>query len=281
MAPLPTTSNNGITGTWSPAITNNETTTYTFTPDAGQGCTVEAMLTVEVLDGQTPTFNIQESICEGDTPLILPTVSEEGITGSWSPAFNNMLTTEYTFTPDPNQCAEINTYTVAVLPIEQLSLSISFESEPFDGNQSIVVNVTGGTGDYEYQLDNMPWTTSNIFTQISGCEDHIINVREASGCSNVATEVFRVFDFPKFFTPNGDTENDIWNIKCLTNQSNSLISIFNRYGKLIKQISPISSGWDGTYNGNPLPSDDYRFSVEYTDENGVLRSFSSHFALKL
>lgn len=281
LTPLPTTSNNGITGTWSPDINNNETTTYTFTPDAGQGCTVEAMLTVEVLDGQIPTFNIQESICEGDTPLILPTVSEEGITGSWSPAFNNLQTTEYTFTPDPNQCAEINTYTVAVLPIEQLSLSISFESTPFDGNQSIIVNVTGGTGDYEYQLDNRPWTTSNIFTQISGCEDHIINVREASGCSNIATEVFRVFDFPKFFTPNGDTDNDFWNIKCLSNQSNSLISIFNRYGKLIKQISPISSGWDGTYNGNPLPSDDYWFKVEYTDENGVLRSFSSHFALKL
>ncbi len=281
LAPLPTTSNNGITGTWSPAINNNETTTYTFTPDAGQGCSVEAMLTVEVLDGQTPTFNIQESICEGDTPLILPTVSEEGITGSWSPTFNNLQTTEYTFTPDPNQCAEINTYTVAVLPIEQLSLSISFESTPFDGNQSIVVNVTGGTGDYEYQLDNRPWTISNVFTQISGCEDHIISVREASGCSNVATEVFRVFDFPKFFTPNGDTDNDYWNIKCLTNQSNSLISIFNRYGKLLKQISPISSGWDGTYNGNPLPSDDYWFSVEYTDDDGVIRSFSSHFALKL
>ena len=280
LAPLPTTSNNGITGSWSPAIDNSVTTTYTFTPNAGQGCTVEAMLTVEVLDGQIPTFNIQDTICQGDTPLVLPTISKEGITGTWSPAFNNITTTEYTFTPDPNQCADVSTVTVTVLPIEQLSLSITFSSVPFNNNQSIIVNATGGTGNYEYQLDNESWTSNNVFNQIRGCEDHIISVREITGCSNIATEVFRVFDFPKFFTPNGDAVNEFWNIKCLSDQPNSLVSIFDRYGKLLKQITPNSLGWDGTYNSNLLPSSDYWFKVDYIDNNGVSQSFSSHFTLK-
>jgi hypothetical protein len=47
LSPLPTTSNNGITGTWSPALNNTTTTTYTFTPDAGQ-CAVIETLTINV-----------------------------------------------------------------------------------------------------------------------------------------------------------------------------------------------------------------------------------------
>jgi len=50
-------------------------------------------------------------------------------------------------------------------------------------------------------------------------------------------------------------------------------------GKLIKQISPASNGWNGTFNGQPLPSSDYWFTVEYT-EKGIQKVFKSHFTLK-
>ena len=52
---LPTTSNEGITGTWAPAINNTATTTYTFTPTAGQ-CATTATLTITVNPNVTPTF---------------------------------------------------------------------------------------------------------------------------------------------------------------------------------------------------------------------------------
>ncbi|RMB63812.1 hypothetical protein EAX61_00005, partial [Dokdonia sinensis] len=55
-------------------------------------------------------------------------------------------------------------------------------------------------------------------------------------------------------------------------------------GKLLKQLSPTSPGWNGTFNGQPMPSNDYWFRVEYNeaDENGELikKEFSGHFALK-
>ncbi len=44
---LPTTSANNITGSWSPAVNNTATTTYTFTPDEGQ-CAITATMTVTV-----------------------------------------------------------------------------------------------------------------------------------------------------------------------------------------------------------------------------------------
>ena len=46
--------------------------------------------------------------------------------------------------------------------------------------------------------------------------------------------------------------------------------------KLIKQISTIDSGWDGTYNGTSLPADDYWFTANFEDG----RSTKGHFALK-
>ncbi len=58
------------------------------------------------------------------------------------------------------------------------------------------------------------------------------------------------------------------------------IYIFDRYGKLMKQISSTGAGWDGTYNGSQMPSDDYWFTVDYADENGVMKQFKAHFTLK-
>jgi gliding motility-associated-like protein len=84
---------------------------------------------------------------------------------------------------------------------------------------------------------------------------------------------------PKFFTPNGDGFNETWNIIGLPVQNKSVIYIFDRYGKLLKELDPNGPGWDGTYNGYPLPSDDYWFSIAYT-ENNVAREYRSHFSLK-
>ncbi|MBL7866385.1 MAG: T9SS type B sorting domain-containing protein, partial [Flavobacterium lindanitolerans] len=81
------------------------------------------------------------------------------------------------------------------------------------------------------------------------------------------------------FTPNADGYNDTWNIIGLADQPEAAIYIFDRYGKLLKQISPAGSGWDGTMNGNPLPSTDYWFKVLYK-ENNASKEFKAHFSLK-
>ena len=58
-----------------------------------------------------------------------------------------------------------------------------------------------------------------------------------------------------------------------------IITIYNRFGKLLKQLNPESSGWDGTFNGEQMPSTDYWFKVEYTEDN-IRKEFKSHFSLK-
>ncbi len=94
----------------------------------------------------------------------------------------------------------------------------------------------------------------------------------------VATLNISVIGYPKYFTPNGDGVNDLWRIQGVneTVQPNTTVLIYDRYGKLIKQLLVQYHGWDGTYNGNVLPNDDYWFQVSLEDG----RQFSGHFTLK-
>lgn len=116
LLPLPTTSNNGIIGTWLPQLNNNETTTYTFTPTSGQCSSLQQTMTIVVNPNITPNFTQVDPICFGGAMSALPSMSNNGITGSWSPALNNTLTTTYTFTPDSGQCATTQTMTIMVNP---------------------------------------------------------------------------------------------------------------------------------------------------------------------
>jgi gliding motility-associated-like protein len=112
---LPNPSNNSITGTWLPLIDNTATTTYTFTPDAGQ-CAVTASMTVVVNPNVTPIFAPVGPICSGAVLSPLPPTDPTGIPGSWTPTLNNVITTNYTFTPDPGICATSQTLTITVNP---------------------------------------------------------------------------------------------------------------------------------------------------------------------
>ena len=116
LSPLPTTDLTGITGAWSPAWNNAATTTYTFTPTAGQ-CALTTTLTINISQLTVPAFNQVSSICAGATLAALPPTDLTGITGSWSPALNNLATTTYTFTPTVGQCANVTTMTITVNPI--------------------------------------------------------------------------------------------------------------------------------------------------------------------
>ena len=114
--PLPTTSINNISGTWSPSIDNFNTTTYTFTPDAAQ-CADVVTMTIVINPGTTPAFTALGPYCIGATPGTLPTTSSNGITGTWSPSTISTSatgTTTYTFTPAAGQCANITSMTVTI-----------------------------------------------------------------------------------------------------------------------------------------------------------------------
>lgn len=185
----------------------------------------------------------------------------------------------------PGVYSVIATNTVTGCPSEEVFVTVS-SSEPaivaytvnedFGDTQSITVE-TQGTGDYEYQLDNGEFQDSPVFNNVmSGF--HTITVRDKNGCGLTVTNAI-VINYPHFFTPNGDGINETWNIKDLKDQEVSFIYIYDRYGKLLSQIKPSSSGWNGTYNNSNMPADDYWFIVNY-QKDGEAKEFKAHFALK-
>ncbi len=141
---------------------------------------------------------------------------------------------------------------------------------------SVTINVTGA-GIYEFAIDeeNGIYQTSNVFANIEYGE-HEFFVRDINNCGIVSQKI-NVIGAPKYFTPNADGTNDFWNIKGI-NAKNvfSNVVVYDKYGKLLKQFAVNSLGWDGKFNEQILPADDYWYVVELQDG----RIAKGHFSLK-
>lgn len=143
----------------------------------------------------------------------------------------------------------------------------------FSGNQNTVQISYTGSGNYVFSLDGSFFQDSPLFTNVAP-GNYTVTIKDLNGCDPTFESIY-VLDYPKFFTPNGDGINDFWKIENLS-QPAAKIYIFNRYGKLLKQISPNGMGWDGTLSGSPLPASDYWFTLFLEDG----RIIKGHFALK-
>ena len=147
-----------------------------------------------------------------------------------------------------------------------------------DGSNRIEV-LTGigalGIGDYEFALDGGAYQNSPVFEDVPP-GIHQVSVRDKNGCGTKSVAA-SVIGYPLYFTPNGNGQDDNWHVLGVNGvfQSQSLIYIFDRHGRLLAQIKTNGPGWDGTYNGTPMPADDYWFRVGLEDG----RTFTGHFSL--
>ena len=158
-------------------------------------------------------------------------------------------------------------------PIASVTVSGAFED-----SIDVIVNVTGGLGTYEFQIDGGPFQTDTVFHNVDS-GTHTINIKDTKGNCSTISLLAHVIKYPNYFTPNGDSYHDTWNIIDLAFQPDAVLYIYDRYGKFIKELKTNGPGWDGNYNGNPLPSTDYWFQVFYK-LNGSAQEFRSHFSMK-
>jgi gliding motility-associated-like protein len=163
-----------------------------------------------------------------------------------------------------------------IATLESSFITIIDESNDIGSEDKLSISIDTisndlGPGDYQFAIINMD---DNTRTPFAGFQDeplfenleggiYKILVNDKNGCSPDTTLVVSVIQFPKFFTPNGDGDNDNWVVKGAnkTFYPNSSINIFNRYGKLVAQIAIDGQGWDGTYGGKRLSSDDYWYNI--------------------
>jgi gliding motility-associated-like protein len=290
--PLPDTYENTI----------NPQVIYARVTNAATGCfaIVEVILKVELL----PIVVLDETyrICIDASGNTIP--EEEGL--SSPPVIDTALDpTIYIFEWQLNNetilgeigasltASEPGSYSVIVTEIATgcdatATTTVTFSSPPLTYSAEVITGAFAelhtielqaeGDGEYVFSIDDGPFQESEFFYDVEAGA-HLITIKDKEGCGSVTIEV-GVIDYPRFMTPNADGYHDTWNIIGIAaGDPTAKIYIFDRYGKLLKQLSPLDQGWDGTYNGNPLPSSDYWFRIEYT-ENQTKKEFKGHFTLK-
>lgn len=238
-----------------------------------------------IICSSDPTFNISlEPLEVNSSETFTYEWNFEGDVISTNAVLNNVSTPgTYSLTltkTDGTSCSRtrdivVESSEIANITIEDITIVDISE------NNTVTIDTSNiGRGNYEFALieedsNLMNYQTEPVFTNVRA-GFYTLFVREDI-CGTVEIPL-SVIGSRKFFTPNGDGINDFWQIQGIdeNTQPNTIISIFDRYGKLIKQISPTSRGWDGTFNGNRLPTDDYWFRVMLEDG----REFKGHFTLK-
>ena len=260
-------------------------TTYYASQTIGTCESTRTAVGVTITTATAPTA-VAQTFCASPAPTIA-NLTASGTAIKWYAASaggtalattTNVISGTYYASQTINGCESSRTSVLVKVNPSNTLTSVSYTvTDAFENNQIITVFATA-TGNYLYQLDSGPSQTSPIFENVSS-GIHTITVSDVNGCSDsISVNDILVIKHPKFFTPNGDNYNDTWEISDLSNFI-SKIYIFDRYGKLLKEISPAGLGWDGTYLGVPMPADDYWFNIEYI-ENSVMKKFKSHFSLK-
>jgi len=220
---------------------------------------------------KTPSF-----LCDGSNVTL--NVDSGYTTYAWSNGSNTNTSTitdsgQYTVTVTNSiGCQKTKEYIVKPSGIATIT---DVKVNNFAGTENMATIYYIGNGNFEFSLDGNIYQDSPIFNGL-GAGVYWATARDKNGCGISASYKFYILDYPRFFTPNNDGYNDTWKIKNLNFLPKSTITIFDRYGKLLKQLSTISNGWDGTIDGKQLPADDYWFAINFDNE----KTIKGHFSLK-
>ncbi|MBB1150789.1 MULTISPECIES: gliding motility-associated C-terminal domain-containing protein [unclassified Myroides] len=261
---LPDTSKEGYTGTWSPQVNNQQTTTYTFTPQDPRF--KPTTMTVEIIPPTVELqFDMETSVCKG-SDFSLPSMSTDGVEGTWTPAINTQETTTYTFHPTiENPCLKPYSVEIKVLPLVDIALDYYCKDnqlviEAFSFSEDQQLTYTWYINDQLIDDSAATLGLSSYANLLHPKTTHIeVVALDENGCYSTASIEFEdIQDFcfiPKGISPNGDGKNDFFDIHTFGEVD---IQIYNRHGRKVYENNHYTNQWAGQSNsGTILPSATY------------------------
>ena len=278
-----------------PFVSPTQTVTATVSNPLNLDC--YASVTLSFVVNPLPQFEVEEDrvVCTNLVQSILLEVlnpQEDNYTYSWTNSEGEEISTDPQVTVSiPDDYTVIATSTLGcpslprVVNVAESTLPTTSEEDitvvENSNHNSITINNVENRG-YDFALDDEfgPFQDEPFFNNVLAGE-HIVYVRSKEGCGTAAIKVF-ILGFPKFFTPNNDGYHDTWQILGLGSDytSDSKVSIYDRYGKLLKMLNAKNNSWDGLFKGSKLPASDYWYVAELFMGNNELKVYKGHFSLK-
>ncbi len=255
---LPTTSDNGISGTWSPSVISTTSSgTYIFTPNADE-CAMTFTLAVTIEPETTPEFTLTDTYCENDTPEILPATSDNGISGTWFPdVISTASAGTYTFTPD-DECATdfsilitINNNPIIDIADQQICPAAA---TGYDLTALEPAGQTGGTWSAA--------TPANV--DINDGDTFTYTYTDANGCTGSVTITFTISDNPTI---------DIADQSICTDEATG----YDLTG--LEPAAQSGGTWSAATPANVDINDGDMFTYTYTDANGCTGSVTITFTV--
>ncbi|AUC13958.1 hypothetical protein BTO06_01775 [Tenacibaculum sp. SZ-18] len=246
--------------------------------------------TVDFIVNQKPNFEVENLaiLCSNLRPTIKINIQNPtgDYTYEWRNELNEIISSSESMTVDKGGIYSVKAFSdkscqsdIKFITIQESSISSlvkeNLEIVDDSDNNSITINTGNiGIGNYEFSLlDNnnntiYDYQDDPFFEELDG-GFYTILIKDKNGCGIQSFEI-SIITYPKFFTPNGDGVNEVWHIKGLGESfyTNGIVNIYNRFGKLLQTLTMNDSGWDGNYQGNPLPSNDYWFEANLTTPAG-------------
>ncbi|MCG8236385.1 T9SS type B sorting domain-containing protein [Tenacibaculum finnmarkense] len=180
-----------------------------------------------------------------------------------------------TATHTASSCTETSTDEFDIQDIQALAMTIDDSQK-----NKLIANVNFGLPPYNFTLDGVDYGQDNEFT-ILQTKEYEIKVTDARGCEVMLLVTGRYVSISvlNLFTPDGDGINDFWYPLEVENYHNIKVYIYDRYARKIQNYQGLTQGWDGTYQGKPLPAGDYWYTIYYNELSGEEKKLMGHFTL--
>jgi gliding motility-associated-like protein len=230
------------------------------------------------------TFGPTPSFCPEDAPFQFKPSNIQGLTGTgifsgkgistnglFSPVLAGTGTSEVSYIySSGNNCPDTVKQQVLVYALP--TATIEGPVTVLEGN-SVTLNASAGGHNLSYK-----WVPSTgldhddvLSPQSSPSEEteYRLTVTSQEGCQATATvsvKVLKLLVIPNVFSPNGDGQNDTWEIKYLNQYPNNTVEIFDRYGQKVYSSVGYTTPWDGRYKGSNLSEGTYYYII--TPKNG-------------
>ncbi|MFL5728251.1 MAG: gliding motility-associated C-terminal domain-containing protein, partial [Cytophagaceae bacterium] len=284
---LQTTNLGGVTYAWAlngsnlgpgnpiTVVTVVDTNFYQVTATDGLGCPTKD--SIMVIGIAKPILNLSDSSsCAGlSVPLSgrpinivnidsLPAVYQWKLNGAPQASTNDTLITTsnglYKVTVTIDQCSSSDSANISFNPIPAKFL---VSTAQFCMDRNITDTLDAGPG-VKYLW--MPGNDTTRTTVVTAPGIYSVTVFNNFNCSR--TDSVNLMDVcepqvfvPNVFTPDGNGKDDVFGVFG-NHYANLKLTIFNRWGEIIF-VGDGSTGWDGTYRGEPMPIGEYPWIVTY------------------